>query len=88
MSKKDKSDSRKDGQKQGQKQSKKQGKKYAADGDVVPLEKAAEEVVPAMPKFKHVAKKKLTDLGYSRVRVFGGGKAEWTEAGNSLEVSA
>lgn len=36
----------------------------------------------------HVAKKKLTDLGYLRVRVFGGGKSEWTDAGNALEVSA
>lgn len=35
----------------------------------------------------HVAKKKLTDLGYSRVRVFSGGKSEWTEAGNALEAA-
>ena len=35
----------------------------------------------------HVARKKLTDLGYSRVRVFAGGKSEWTEAGNALEAA-
>jgi rhodanese-related sulfurtransferase len=35
----------------------------------------------------HIAKRKLSDLGYSRVRVFGGGKSAWTDAGHALEVS-
>jgi rhodanese-related sulfurtransferase len=32
----------------------------------------------------HVAARKLTSMGYGRVRVFSGGKAEWTQAGHSL----
>ncbi|HMI88074.1 MAG TPA: rhodanese-like domain-containing protein [Polyangiaceae bacterium] len=33
----------------------------------------------------HVAERKLASLGYRRVRVFSGGKAEWTQAGHLLE---
>jgi len=35
----------------------------------------------------HVAQLALTGLGYRQVRVFRGGKAEWTEVGNQLTVS-
>ncbi len=35
-----------------------------------------------------VAGRALRALGYARVRVFKGGKAEWTEAGHALETSA
>jgi len=33
----------------------------------------------------HVAAKALTDLGYTDVRVYAGGKADWTAAGLPLE---
>lgn len=33
----------------------------------------------------HVAAKALTDLGYTDVRVYAGGKADWTAAGLALE---
>jgi rhodanese-related sulfurtransferase len=36
----------------------------------------------------HVAWRKLVDLGYSRVRVFTGGKRAWTEAGQPLAVTS
>ena len=36
----------------------------------------------------HVAQLALTGLGYRRVRVFRGGKAEWTAAGNELVKAA
>jgi rhodanese-related sulfurtransferase len=32
----------------------------------------------------HVAQRKLASMGYARVRVFSGGKAEWTQAGHPL----
>jgi len=32
----------------------------------------------------HLAQRKLQSLGYGRVRVFSGGKAEWTQAGHPL----
>jgi rhodanese-related sulfurtransferase len=32
----------------------------------------------------HLAQRKLKSLGYGRVRVFSGGKAEWTQAGHPL----
>lgn|SRR5690349_13407492 len=35
----------------------------------------------------HVAQLALTGLGYRQVKVFRGGKAEWTAAGNELTVS-
>jgi rhodanese-related sulfurtransferase len=35
----------------------------------------------------HVAQLALTGLGYRKVRIFRGGKAEWTAAGNELTVS-
>ena len=34
----------------------------------------------------HVAQRKLTAMGYSRVRVFSGGKAAWKDAGLELEA--
>lgn len=33
----------------------------------------------------HVAAKVLADLGYSNVRVYAGGKADWSDAGLPLE---
>ena|SRR5690349_20998563 len=36
----------------------------------------------------HVAQRKLEALGYGNVLVFAGGKAEWTERGNALEVAS
>jgi rhodanese-related sulfurtransferase len=33
------------------------------------------------------AAQKLEQLGYQNVRVFTGGKAEWTETGHALEVA-
>lgn len=84
MSKKDKPDSRKDSKKDRKKDAK---AKATPGADIVPLEKAAEEVVPAMPKFKHVAKKKLStgkgataaEVGKSLVELFNAGKAEEVE---------
>jgi rhodanese-related sulfurtransferase len=35
-----------------------------------------------------VAGRALRELGYARVRVFEGGKAEWTEAGHALVTEA
>jgi rhodanese-related sulfurtransferase len=35
----------------------------------------------------HVAQLALAGLGYKHVRIFRGGKAEWTAAGNELTVS-
>jgi rhodanese-related sulfurtransferase len=32
----------------------------------------------------HVAQRKLTSMGYGRVRVFSGGKLAWTEGGHAL----
>jgi rhodanese-related sulfurtransferase len=34
-----------------------------------------------------VAGRALRELGYARVRVFKGGKAEWTEAGHALQTT-
>ncbi len=34
----------------------------------------------------HIAQRKLTSMGYARVRVFTGGKAEWSQAGQPLET--
>jgi rhodanese-related sulfurtransferase len=36
----------------------------------------------------HVAARKLASMGYGRVRVFSGGKAEWTQAGHPLIAEA
>lgn len=36
----------------------------------------------------HLAQRKLLELGYRDVRVFAGGKAEWKEAGGTLEGAA
>lgn len=36
----------------------------------------------------HVAQLALTGLGYPKVRVFRGGKSEWTAAGNELTVAS
>jgi rhodanese-related sulfurtransferase len=35
----------------------------------------------------HTAQRRLEALGYSDVRVFPGGKAEWTASGHDLEVA-
>jgi rhodanese-related sulfurtransferase len=35
----------------------------------------------------HLAAKKLEALGYEKVSVFAGGKAEWANSGHSLEVA-
>ena len=35
----------------------------------------------------HVAQRKLTTMGYGKVRVFTGGKAEWSQAGGTLITS-
>lgn len=35
----------------------------------------------------HVAERALSGAGYVNVRVFRGGKSQWSEAGNSLEVT-
>lgn len=35
----------------------------------------------------HTAARTLETLGYQQVRVFAGGKAEWTAAGNPLETA-
>jgi rhodanese-related sulfurtransferase len=36
----------------------------------------------------HVAQRKLASMGYGKVRVFSGGKAEWTQAGQPLVTAA
>jgi rhodanese-related sulfurtransferase len=36
-------------------------------------------------KNSHIARSKLTAMGYERVRVFSGGKATWKDAGLELE---
>ena len=58
-----------------------------SNADLLPSEKDTEIVVYcAGPTCQnsHVAARKLTSLGYERVRVFTGGKAEWTDTGNAL----
>ena len=35
----------------------------------------------------HVAQRKLAAMGYTRVRVFSGGKAAWKDAGLALETA-
>ncbi len=69
---------------------------------VMPLEKIAETAARLAPnkaddvvvycasqacKNSHIAASKLAELGYQSVRVFEGGKAEWKDAGLSLEVA-
>jgi rhodanese-related sulfurtransferase len=36
----------------------------------------------------HIAARKLASLGYTSLSVFGGGKAAWSEAGETLEKAA
>jgi rhodanese-related sulfurtransferase len=59
--------------------------------DLLPSEKETEIVVYcAGPTCQnsHVAARKLASLGYTQVRVFTGGKAEWTETGNAVVTAA
>jgi rhodanese-related sulfurtransferase len=62
----------------------------AATAQALP-DKAAEIVVycsgPSCSN-SHAASARLESLGYSNVRVFAGGKLEWTDAGNDLEVTS
>lgn len=67
----------------------------------LPLEGFAEAAARALPdktaevvvycasptcQNSHIAQRKLLSLGYERVRLYGGGKAAWKEAGLPLSV--
>ena len=53
------------------------------------IERDAEIIVycaSATCQNSHIAQRKLTEMGFSNVRVFAGGKAAWTDAGLALVV--
>lgn len=55
-------------------------------GDVLPDKDTEVVVYCSGPTCQnsHVAQRKLATMGYSNVRVFSGGKAEWSQAGETL----